>query len=505
MFMLIKSKKGIEQILTHLGGIIFSVIGFIFLIYFLYSLILIEPGNSQIAKANQESIADFVNYFNAKNNDPDQVALDCYVTLKLHHLENQQFDNLKDETEARFFYLIDSKGVYLMSMDEFDYYETDVRAFQKYIKGKLVKFDEEVKLKYEETDLGFVDKYVWEKDDLYEFEFEEDIDFLILVPSFDNQNYMIGYYIEQGDDSLEPFNDENENKDRDLIYNPSKKELFLSYSDFSKTIAKSNLCAENYLFKEELNKHLIDNPQDINYVTNNIQVRFYDKDKDVYLEEYVFRWVEGVPECYVFGEQKDCESIITYNKFLESKTWKNFHIGIGIGPYLKYEENIVPKYEVTSLGGFEIMGSGRYVLESDLFIPGNFDLEDAEEFSAEGDDSFICWWCNHDELECDEDICNEIYVYNGKAYFYIKDPFFNDVGPLRHNFFRINEYYLSKQLNGGDVYYSIGEYEIYAGNEEKLIDDKLYYFKIQEYGSKRKTYDVFLTKRQLDAAVSIGK
>lgn len=279
--MIISRRKGILA-LQELVIIIISLIGLFMLLQVIFGWFFNVPTNLQIADQNAISIKEFVDFSSKKFSNED-----CYVMLKLTNLENFQYRrDTKGADEKYYIYYINNKGVKIYGSE----------FFNNLIKGKnLPKMEKNVDfeniqtLKKDNTKQGSdfsVDYYFLSiGTGSSKLDLKNSANFFVLVPSIDKKLFNLPFtdislkvpnipllndLIENNQNTLFSFVssiDEVVKEDGNyLVFNPGKKELFLSASDQSNLLIRKNLCSVDGFVKQKYNSNILLNPELTDYL-----------------------------------------------------------------------------------------------------------------------------------------------------------------------------------------------------------------------------------------------
>ncbi|MFW5704228.1 MAG: hypothetical protein ACOC3Z_00010 [Nanoarchaeota archaeon] len=483
------SKKGLSFSLETLLGVVLSVIVLFFMLQAFGSVFLANNTNLDIAKANANSIKEFVEY---SSSGEYSTLTNCFNMLKLHHLENYQHE---DDDGENYFYVIDSKGVNIINTDRYDKFSKNLNL--KGIVKKRYEFDDDLfpnglKLKFDETESASF--LPWSSSDT-KLQLEKDAKYIILIPTFSNQNnYDIYIYYYDGR-SL----DDDEVDGENLIFNQDEKILFVSYEDRGDLMVSRELCSYKYLIKKDYDSYFQKKPEEIDYINNEVIFKLKLKDSGEFYDIY-FGWKNG-PMCFENQFGIDCKVLfgehyqnLNYDQFLEKV--KEY---IANNPNLNQDLELV---ELKDLNSNEVDLSNLVI---DDFLSEDFtytqnqmqNLAKKENniYDVDADD------VNDEFNGCrNVDECFDFSFRNGKVYFFYGEKYKS-----------FKEYFLRKDENfqGGvtKVYFLEQEIEVKELETDKygwFNDDGkvVYYLKIPVNGYY---LDVLLSKNQYDNIPGVEK
>lgn len=513
-------KKGIIA-LDALVGTILSVIALFFVVSTIASIFLETPTNEKIAQANAQSIVDFVDYFS----QGDYSSLkNCYSTLKLFNLENIQFEG--NDIKDNYFYIIDSKGVYILSLKYYEDFIDDYSNFKyENFKNKKYDFKNNVDIWFEDTDKGsnWYKLFLDNPDAVLNFKNKADL--LILSPIFDNnQNYFYNFVCY--DNKCEKINDNvwEDTHNPYIVYKNEDKKLFLAKNDLSNLYIKNQLCVNKYFNKKNQYSNLNSEIgfKNLDYI--NFDIEFYfKKNNDEY--KIKFYWENG-PICKDSGNEIDCLNLFKSIQIKVDKDKLRFNdLLISFSNYPKYEDFIdlifIYIRNNDELNGFELKNKRTQIIFEDynkkninidtniLFDIYNIESNKIEYKNINLDLRDSPWYrnyvykfnnllannfLNNEKFNGVEEDYSNKFIYEDGVIYYYKEGDKDNAVYKRFNEINLRKYISSKKkltffLNGKIVEYELKKGINREGNEIDIY--KLIIIKDSEY------YEVLISNTQV--------
>lgn len=484
--------------------------------------------------------------------------------LKLKNLENYQF---KKENQ-NYFYIINKDAIYVINFNFFDdilYQGLDFRTLKEY----KIPLDFDVNLMYDKTNQGTINLDLFFMFEFGSFsdklEFEEIINsdlgidevdiaggtyyrgiqndanlikeqkdknlnfkddaFFVIKPKFDNHNSYDFFIISKQ-------KIKKQQSDNFLIFsnyfNDKENILFFSNGVISQTYVNSLLCSIMNQNKADKSNYLVNNLDKIDYNHKKIVYSILEND-----DEILFEIIGNNMNCFKNDKKIDCK---IYFKDFDDFAFEDFILNVQNYykknvAYNTLVENLKVSYlkpKIYDLSLKEIRIKNIDVDFEDIFIKlENFnpyqvlDKEDNFNFDIFDIDNFFLS-LNKNINGCKKDICNNIFLQNNQAYFFLrenknnlilkKDKFLQipiNSKVFEKEFYRINPLFLLRNniKNKDSKYLLLGlygeniEYDFYKLKEDDSLkfwrDDFYFYkFKISFYEKdslKKKSFDVIMS------------
>jgi hypothetical protein len=238
------NKKGID---LALNAVVYSVLGVISLFIIVKSALpfLNTYDNYDIAKANAQSIVDFINYFEVDNKEYAG-STDCFNILKLKNLEQFQYDD-----PDLYYYIIDSEGVYILKENEHEKisgnidYKNNALNFIPFKKKNNLYFDDT-----DTTDLNWLADIIFQKDTI-DFNVKE-----LGSSKTSNKFFLLQPVIPSTSEKIIYFSDASSNYYR--VYLTDNEIDISKYVKFFLDYYPSPLRLVDYLFGTSLNEESVD-------------------------------------------------------------------------------------------------------------------------------------------------------------------------------------------------------------------------------------------------------
>jgi hypothetical protein len=497
IFQRFSKKAMLESPIVQLFYIMLGVIVLITFVKVIFTFLNLDAHtNSDYADQTANSINDYLTFSSDEYSNSNY----CYTTLKLTHLENYQFKEIGNNGLENYFFIISSDGIYKHKISkEDDFYKKESLSSAKKIltfkKPVSFLFDNTVGSEMNSNDITtfFTSFNPDTKLDLKDKSDGNDIKYIVLNPVFDVLSFSVGNSVSNTffalfDTNIDYFEGSNRfkmrliNSDWDeedmfgdrLHFIPKTKQLLPSATAFTEQLIYKDLCSfkelENSVRDRNYKKNL---GRNIDYINNRIYLGVL---VDGVKSPTTFEWSNG-PICKENNLKLDCNKLfnldssfkLTYLKFIDKAEVyiiDKYSSGIDLSWDVKSEKlsikEIRSKSEDLDISVLfnSPTGSGVNIpqMEIDKTLSKNniFSLENS-----------FGW--NKEINNCDEDLCNYIYLYNGKLVYYYSGFEQNN---LKYKYF--NENYLRKIRNKESEF----EYDFYLNGEkldnlEKLSADKL--------------------------------
>lgn len=484
----VRSRKGgFDLSLQYLMILVLSGIG-LFILYDSFSDFLFSPSTSEIEKSNIESIYSFVDHFSM---DSDYNSLsNCYTMLRMFNLEN--FQRNDDGTNS--FFIIDKDGIYMLKIRDYEILKENGNYKSKAVYRKYfsdISSLDDLKLAVdvtENSDVGISIEVLFATlngdDNALKIEELSEDSYIVIIPILNSEGYITSRVEDFLDSDVSqrkyeffifpqyldansciqhsgpgpgPSNNCN-NFDKDnynpeggyLVFDPSRKILFVSKSEYSNLYVKSNLCSFKYLNERDWEDYFerIDedgnfvNINDIDYPNREIIFTYTNGDRVIY-----FKWNRFV-SC-VEGTRDVCSEF-----FRDSPTDITFDEFLGVVLDLKNGEGALT-VDTRKLSQEDILGKGVEISFDDFFV--EIELDYLTEQNS-GIDPFerinnLDGYHVFDISEyfgLDNKVINRVETYysnkiiyrDAKAYFYVKGD------ENKMYFYSVNENFLRRDALG---------------------------------------------------------
>lgn len=559
----LKNKKAIMA-MDALIGTILSVIALFFLLQLMYMFFFQNNDeNFKIAQSDAQSIVDFVNTYSSDNkNNPYFDNENCFFMLKLQNLENFQ---VQKDAKKTYSYVITQKEVLIIDNENIKLFEENLQLNSNIVK-KSYKFNKPIQIKKDETDDLSIPKFDFAfiefggsspliinnllKEQFIELKQGENL----MGKGYDNNNILYPFIYQENIIEIEKNPIDwyksgvlgGQSKNFKLVnggnlvyskkYNTDRNILFVTNSELSNIYVKNNLCSKKQL--ESQNKNIVNSKEEnllsIDYLNKKVSFSCsFEKNTFIKLiwengykceskeEKYCLEFLPQINindynSMFNGNNPKDTKlsQFCTPIRFNTDKVQYFFVVEDSLNKKINADQklnfNFIFKKDISGFEGKKITDLTNKEKEDNLFI-------DSKSFFKTFFGGNSINGCNENKYN----LCNDLYVKNGKVYSYIIDSEnlefysfnelwlkkkYNEKGEI--SFYFMNKLQTSKKENLDSYGSAIGNGNGFWGKFISVIsfgsnDDKsIYVLNLKDVnivGIERKEFTIYLTPQQLYA------
>lgn len=454
------SKKGILA-LSNLIGIILSTIALVLLVTAFQELLFLQHPNDKIIEQTSTSVSDFISF--SQENNYEGVG-NCYTTFRIEHITSYQAGS--DDNENNYFFVITPHYIGSVSFEHLDKFKDLEEGALNFVENKK-EFNDRIEIKLDNTEEGsaFLNELTFTlgfaADTQLSFS-DEKFEYILLVPTFDNQQrYNVIFPYKSIDRNMQGFNEKINNellgKASYLAFSPQTNELFIPKHGLSESFVEKNSCLRKKTEADLIKSISPDEMYKLDYINYRIVFEITPR------TQYSFEWNQG-PVCKEEGNKISCEEIMEkenpiYKEFIQSIQSYirdlDGDISFGLSQY-------IPLYEYYSQDGiYDVLIKSEDILLDSYFNIGE-DCDDndiscyniKEEFQLNyynRDCWDIVFWCDN----------KEHFIYSNNKIFYYA-PFISD-----SNFVYFDEDHIRAfQMTNGEYIYQFNNIPLEIKEEE---------------------------------------
>ena len=355
------SKRKAVLAAEALVGIILSTIALVLLVTAFQDLLFYQHPNEQIVERTSSSLSGFVS--NAQEGVFEGVG-NCYSLFTIEHITSYQKDS--DNKDEKYFFVITPHyvgSVPFKHLDKFRKGQLDIQEVASkdnenlfsYIEKKK-RFSTPITIKLDKTKEGntflneFSHGFLAKSSDQISLS-QEDLEYLLLVPTFDNQkSFEVIFSLKEKEqtrrgsrpsDAASAVKDDSKKFSASyLAFSPQKNELFVPKHQVSETYIQSDLCLKKKNVAELIEDISLQEIYKLDYINYRIVFEIIPE------AEYSFEWNQQ-PVCKKGGEQVNCEEVFStqvkkYSTFIEQieeyvKTLEG-DVSFGVKEYIPIQE-----------------------------------------------------------------------------------------------------------------------------------------------------------------------